>query len=115
MRRLDRVKILTESDKQLLRDLKSVILHFVPDATVILYGSVSRGKQGPESDYDVLVLLGESVPKRTIEEMDSAIYDFELEREAALSVMVSTREEWDSPLMSVIPYHRNVVNDGVLV
>lgn len=115
MRRLDRVRVLTEPDKQLMRDLKSVILRFVPDATVILYGSVSRGKQGPESDYDVLVLRGPSVSKQTLEEMDSAIYDLELDREVVLSVMVSTREEWDSPLMSVSPYHRNVVNDGVLV
>lgn len=115
MRQLNRVRILAESDKQLLRDLKSVILRFVPDATVILYGSVSRGKQGPESDYDLLVLLGASVSKRTLEDMNSAIYDLELERDAVLSVMLSTREEWDSPLMSVSPYHRNVLNDGVVV
>jgi hypothetical protein len=32
MRRLDRVRVLSESDKQLLRDLKNVILRFAPDA-----------------------------------------------------------------------------------
>ena len=115
MRRLGRVRILSESDKQLLRDLKSLILRFAPDSTVILYGSVSRGKQGPESDYDVLVLLNRPVPKLIREEMDSAIYDLELARDVVLSVMVTSREQWDSPLMSVIPYHRNVVKDGVLV
>jgi predicted nucleotidyltransferase len=62
MRQLDEVRVLGESDRQLLRDLKSVILRFVPDATLILYGSVSRGRQGSESDYDLLVLLGASVP-----------------------------------------------------
>jgi hypothetical protein len=47
--------------------------------------------------------------------MNAAIYDLELDRDAALSVIVSTREKWESPLMSVSPYHRNVVNDGIIV
>ena len=96
-------------------DLKSVIVRFVPNATVILYGSAARGKREPESDYDVLVLLDEPAPKETLEEMRSAIYDLELEREVVLSVMTSTQEEWRSPLSRVSPYHKNVESEGVLL
>ena len=34
-----------------------VIAAFLPGASVVLYGSVARGEQGPESDYDVLILV----------------------------------------------------------
>lgn len=115
MRRLDRVRILSESDKQLMTDLKSVIARFVRNATVILYGSAARGKRGPESDYDVLILLDAPMTRQTREEMRSAIYALELERGVVISIMVTTREEWNSPLQSVSPYHRNVDSYGVVL
>ena len=115
MRRLDRVRILSESDKRLMFELKSVIARFVPHATVVLYGSAARGKRGPESDYDVLILLDAPMARRTREEMRSAIYDLELERGVVMSIMVTTRDEWNSPLHSVSPYHRNVESTGVLL
>jgi len=115
MRRLDRVTTLSESEKKLLRDLKGVIERFVPNATVILYGSAARGEHGPESDYDVLILLDKPAPRQMLDEMRSAIYDLELDREAVLSVMTSTQDEWNSPLESVSPYHKNVEREGVLL
>jgi predicted nucleotidyltransferase len=95
--------------------LKSVIARFVPDATVILYGSAARGKRGPDSDYDVLILLETPIAKQTREQMRSAVYEMELEREVVICVMISTRDEWNSPLRSVSPFHKNVESDGVLL
>ena len=115
MRRLDRVRTLSASEKQLLRDLKGVIARFVPNATVILYGSAARGKRDPESDYDILILLDKLPPRQTLEEMRSAIYDLELEREAVLSVMTSTQDDWNSPLRRVSPHHKNVEREGVVL
>ena len=115
MRRLNRVKVVSESDKQLLRDLKGIIARFVPDATVILYGSAARGQREPESDYDVLILLDAPISRQARDDMRSAIYDLELERGAVVAVTISTRDEWNSPLMSVSPYHRNVEREGVVL
>ncbi|MDO8586017.1 MAG: nucleotidyltransferase domain-containing protein [Armatimonadota bacterium] len=115
MRRLDRVRIVSEADKQLLRDLKSVILRFVPDATVILYGSVARGKQEPESDIDVLVLSDRKVSRVEEAALDSAVYDLELDREVVLSVMLHSKDEWQSPVLSQSFYHDNVTREGILI
>jgi uncharacterized protein len=115
MRRLSRVRVLNRSDRGLMLDLKSIVARFVADATLILYGSAARGKRTPESDYDVLVLLEAPIDRQTREEMRSAIYELELEREVVVSLMVSTREEWNSPPRSLSPFHRNVESDGVLL
>ena len=64
---------------------------------------------------DVLILLDASVSRQAREDMRSAIYDLELERGAVVAVTISTRDEWNSPLMSVSPYHKNVEREGVVL
>ena len=115
MRRLNRVRTVSKADKQLLRDLKDVIARFVPDATVILYGSAARGEHGPESDYDVLVLSPNKLSPEEEESIDAAVYDLELDRGAVLSVMFSSQAEWQNPIVRQSPYYDNVTNEGVLV
>jgi len=115
MRRLDRVKTLSAADKQLLRDLKGVITRFVPDATVILYGSAARGKREPESDYDVLVLTRRKLSSKEEERVDDAVYDLQLDRGVVLSVMFHSEAEWRSPVITQSPYYENVTREGVLV
>ncbi|MDO8684644.1 MAG: nucleotidyltransferase domain-containing protein [Armatimonadota bacterium] len=115
MRKLNRVRILSESDKQLLRDLKEIILRYVPNATVILYGSAARGEREPESDIDILVILDEPISSQERDDMRSDIYYLQLDRDVVLSVMVYSKDEWYSPIHLVSPYHKNVEKDGVLL
>ena len=115
MRRLDRAKVLSKEEKQLLRDVKALIMRFVPDATVILYGSAVRGEHGPESDYDVLVLSPNKLSSEEEESIDAAVYDLQLDRGVVLSVMFGSEAEWQSPIVRQSPYYDNVTREGVLV
>ena len=56
MKTIEQTHVVSEEDKALLREMKKVIREVVSAAEVLLYGSVARGTQGPESDYDILVL-----------------------------------------------------------
>ncbi len=56
MKDIRRVRRISASDKELLAELKRIVLGFVPDATLVVYGSTARGERTAESDYDVLVL-----------------------------------------------------------
>ena len=56
MRTIEDQTVLSQRDKDLLTELKAVIRQFEPTATVLLYGSVARGTNDPESDYDIMVL-----------------------------------------------------------
>jgi predicted nucleotidyltransferase len=50
VRRLEQVDIISDTDRQLLRQVRVIIQQFVPTATPVLYGSVARGTQDAESD-----------------------------------------------------------------
>ncbi|MCL4499886.1 MAG: nucleotidyltransferase domain-containing protein [Chloroflexi bacterium] len=115
MRRLNRVRKLSEKDRQLLIDVKDVVTRFVPDAEVMLYGSVARGTATPESDYDILVITERKLSSGEESELDGAVYELELEREVVLSLVVYSREEWQRPIFRSSPYQKNVAREGIVI
>ena len=45
----------------------------------------------------------------------SEVYPLELETGAVITLMVYSREDWDSPLSQATPFRRNVEREGVLL
>ncbi|MHB9035157.1 MAG: nucleotidyltransferase domain-containing protein [Armatimonadota bacterium] len=115
MMHLEETKKIKPIDKQLLTDLKSVVLSCIPNATLLLYGSVARGEQTPESDYDILVLLRTPISRQQKTDIRSIIYELELQHSVVMSIMFYTEDEWNSPLVAISPYRRNVEIDGILI
>lgn len=115
MRNLSKATTISESDKNLLLELKSVVTQLVPDARLVVYGSVARGARQPDSDYDVLVLTGRRLQSDEYRRLDRAIYDLQLEREAVLSVMVWSQAEWRNPVLKASPYRKNVMREGIAI
>ncbi len=113
MKRLEDITTLTEDEKQMLREVKAAVLRHEPNAEVILYGSAARGEHGPESDYDVLVLVDRRLSVEEEDEIDAAVYEVELARGAVLSVMFYATGEWGSALVLATPYRRNIEREGV--
>ncbi len=115
MRSIKRVRKVPLADKQLLAELKEKVLQYAPDAELILYGSAARGTRQPDSDYDVLVLTGESLPRDIEQRLRDAIHALELDREVVLSAFIYTREEWLRPFTTATPLYRNVQKEGVVL
>lgn len=115
MRKLSRTRVINEPDRKLLLELKDIVTRHVPDAEIILYGSAARGARQPDSDYDVLVLTACQLSSDELRALDGAVYDLELVREAVLSMMVYSRDEWSRPLMQASPYRKNVMREGIVV
>ena len=115
MQDLNAAATVSESDKNLLLELKRVVTKLVPDARLVVYGSVARGTRQPDSDYDVLVLTGRRLQTDEYRRLDRAIYDLQLEREAILSVMVWSRAEWRNPILKSSPYRKNVMREGIAI
>lgn len=110
---LEEAKGVTPQARDLLLELKCIVQEVCPSASVLLYGSASKGTQTPESDYDLLVLTEQNLTKAEEEELDRRIYGLELEHEAVLSTLFCSQEQWNSLLWRGSPLYLEIQNDGV--
>ena len=113
MKSIKRVRKITIADKQLLAELKEIILGRVPDAELVLYGSAARGTREPDSDYDVLVLLKDPLSTEEQDAIGYAIYDLELARGVVISEVFVSRGEWEHGLIAASPFRRNVESEAI--
>ena len=111
MKTIEQTHVVSEEDKALLREMKQVIREVVPTAEVLLYGSVARGNQGPESDYDILVLTDEPLSKTERYKIERQVLDMELAHDVVLSTIYHSRAEWR--LRAALPFHNEVEKYGV--
>jgi len=97
-----------------LRDRIRQAVHTVePDAQIILYGSRARGNAGPESDWDLLVLVDGPVNGDRKSAIRHRLYEVEWDFDEVLTSIIFSREDWNSPLYRAMPFHQNVDRDGV--
>jgi len=100
---------------ELLSRSKAAVMSVAPNADVILYGSRARGDAEEDSDYDVLVIAGGPVDMALEDRIRASVYPLELETGAVLTLIVYSRQEWDSPRQRATPFHKNVEREGVLL
>jgi len=113
MRNLEQDTILSAQEKVLLRSVKETVRRFVPDAEILLYGSVARGDRRPHSDFDFLVLTKQTLSHAEEQAIEDALYDVQLLEGVLIVTSFQTKEAWASnPLM---PFHQEVEKDAVLV
>ena len=104
---------LTQRDRELLDRIRDAIREIEPDARVILYGSRARGDAGPESDWDILIVLDGPVDREREHTLTHRLYRLELESDAVITAMVYSRQDWSSALYEAMPFHENVTREGI--
>ena len=104
---------MTSHDLALLHRIREAIHDVEPTAQVILYGSRARGDAHPDSDWDLLVLLAGPVDHRRTAAVRHRLYPLEVEADIVVSAMVLSDKEWNSPLAQAMPFHANVMREGV--
>lgn len=100
-------------DKVLLDRARAAIEELEPAAQVILFGSRARGDAGPDSDWDLLVLVDGVVDSQRADAISQHLLELQSETGACLSAIVHSREEWGSPLSRAMPLHENIDRDGL--
>ncbi len=113
MTTIEQTGIVSEQDKMLLGEVKRIIREVCPTAEVLLYGSVARGTQEPESDYDILVLTDKLLPKAEKSTIRRHVLGLELDRNVVLSTLFRSKAEWER--RAGLPFHSEVEKDGVLL
>ena len=99
-----------------LEELVPGILNIMKEQAVriILYGSVARGTNLPESDVDVAVLIQGSMTQKTEEQLSSFIVDMNLKYDTVFSVIdidIDMFNQWGT----IIPFYQNVSNEGIVL
>lgn len=99
-------------DPLLAEIVRRLVTAYEPDR-VYLFGSHARGEAGPESDYDVLVLVPESAPP----ERRSSRLAYEALRGlgAAVDAVVMTREYFEWMLGAAASLPSTVAREGRLL
>jgi predicted nucleotidyltransferase len=105
--------IMTDHSRAFLYRIRAAIHDVEPSARVILYGSRARGDAQPDSDWDILVLLDGPVESHRTAAIRHRIFHLELETDIIVSAIVLSNEVWASPLSRAMPFHANVVREGV--
>ena len=81
---------------------------------IILYGSVARGDDGPESDVDVAVIVKRRFDAESVYELASLCADLDLEYDKVFSLIDIYKADFESK-KDILFYYRNIVKDGVVL
>ena len=104
-----------EKRERLLTRVARAIRDVEPSAQIYLFGSRARGDFGPESDWDLLVILEGPVDEKRKDVVRHHIYPVEWDEGEVLSARVVSREMWDSYPSAAMPLFRTVREEGIPV
>lgn len=95
--------------------IRSAVHTIEPGAEIILYGSRARGDTGPDSDWDLLILVDGLVDSARKSAIRHRLYEVEWTLGEVLTSTIYSRQDWNSPLYRAMPFHQNVDRDGLLL
>ena len=105
-------------DKKILDEVVEAILA-VPTmrenaVKIILYGSVARGDDTPESDVDIALITREKINFEVDDELISAFVDLDLKYDKIFSV-IDILDERFTNCKSFVPFYANVDREGIVL
>jgi predicted nucleotidyltransferase len=102
-------------DRKIPDIIKYAVKQIEPAAEVFLYGSRARRDFRETSDWDFLVLVDGVADTARTDRIRRALFEIELDTDQIINSIIRSRQEWDSPRYSVVPLHKNVEREGILL
>ena len=112
---LDRATVFrtpTASDAALSEVVRRLVEAYRPER-IYLFGSVARGDAGPDSDYDIMVVMPDDAPPELLR--SRAAYVALWGTGVASDVLVWTASQFDSPLHLAASLPATVIREGRLL
>ncbi len=99
-----------ETRNRILRLVADAVRAVEPSARIYLFGSRARGDYGPESDWDLLIVLDGPVDEPRKDRVRHHIYPIEWDEGEVLSARVVSADTWNST--SCDPFLQAVREEG---
>ena len=102
--------------KEMFEELVDGILTLMCDqlVSIVLYGSVARGTDTPESDVDIAVFVLERLNEMAEDRLSDVVVDMNLKYDKVFSVIDiddALYQKWKE----VTPFYRHVDEDGIVL
>lgn len=104
----------TLDDKEMFDDIVRAILSVMGDDAVriILYGSVARGDNTPESDVDIAMIIRGELDRIADKELTRAVTELDLKYDTVLSV-IDVEEKHFRRYKNDLPFYKNIEREGI--
>ena len=103
---------LDENQLAAVRKAQASLLSEFPVESVMLFGSYARGNALKDSDIDLFVLTSRPLSYRERGKMYDKVFPINLEHDTLISLLIASREEWESPIWSQLPVFADVRREG---
>ena len=102
--------------KNILQELVKGIRAVVNDklVSIILYGSVAKKEDTPESDIDIAIIVKKNIDDRTRERFLCWAAEMDLRYDRVFSI-VDIQEENIRKWGEILPFYRNVRKEGIVL
>lgn len=102
------------NSKDLIRNIKQIVMKAEPNAKVILFGSKVRGDSNESSDWDVLVLLDKNkIEYVDFENITYPLYELGWNVGELISTKLYTNDEWEK--RSITPFYKSIQQEGLVL
>jgi predicted nucleotidyltransferase len=109
------IEFLSTQEKQALSEIKRRVSAVFQVRQYLLFGSKARGDAREDSDVDLLIVTGSRLTSQDRGRISHEIFEVNLACDTNFSYIVIDADEWEEGMTSVMPFHDNVLRDGVLV
>jgi len=106
---------LKDNEKEAIREATGMLKGQFPVKEVILFGSKARENSSEESDIDLLLLTSQPLYWKVRHAIIDALFDIEMKHEVVISIVVNTVYDWQEGICSVLPIHKEINREGVMI
>ena len=105
---------MNKSTSNITERIRKEIKSIDPTAKVILFGSRARGDARQDSDWDILILIKDTVTTEIEKAFRYKLFDLELETGEVFSTFVYNTDIWNNK-HKVTPFYKSIKKEGVLL
>lgn len=112
MKSLDDIS-LQSSDRAAISEAAELLRRRFPVVDVILFGSKARGDDDAESDIDLLLITARALSRADRHAVTDALFPLQLTHDVVLSVVIVSVDEWRDGVVTALPIHDEILEQGV--